>query len=391
MKIVHICAYYQDKLGYQEHYLGKAMQEMGHEVHFITSDVHFDFPDYEHTVRHIIGDKYVGSGLFYSDYGTPVHRIKATKKKYTGAIWLIGLRRKLRELNPDVIISHGIFSWHSVRLLFYPEIKKCRIIFDDHITINLVRKDPFSGAIYSIFRILFSARFLRISEKLIGISDTCIDVMRDTFGLTGNKIQMIPLGTDTTLFRRDDVARSEYRRNLALTDDQILVVYTGKIYELKNVHLIIEAINLLHCPPEKIVIHLVGDIAKSYQIRLQEAIQASPHRVIQLRALPVDQLPAVYNAADISVWPDHLTNSTIDASACGCPIICSTYMPERVKYGNGLLVKGGDLIELKTALKKLIEDESLRREMGKLGIAYVQNELSWQAVATRFLEEPDNS
>jgi len=103
----------------------------------------------------------------------------------------------------------------------------------------------------------------------------------------------------------------------------------------------------------------------------------------------MDQLPEVYNAADIAIWPDHLTTSTIDASACGCPIICSTYMPERVKYGNGLLVKGGDPTELKLALQKLIEDESLRRVMGKRGIEYVQNELSWTAVAKKFVEKPD--
>ena len=387
MKIVHICAYYQDKLGYQEHYMGKAMKEMGHDVQFITSDVHFDFPDYDRTVKHIIGDKCVGAGLFYSDYGVPVHRLRATTKKQTGAIWLKGLRKKIRELQPEIIISHNIFTWHSIRLLYYQELKNVRIIFDEHTTINLARKDYFSKIIYLIFKLSFSKKFVKTSDKLIGISDTCIHVMRDSFGLKSDKVQMIPLGTDTSIFRKDLTARVEYRKKLDLNEEDILVLYTGKIYEIKNVHLIIEALNEISLRTnKKLVIHFVGDVSKTYASVLDKFIASSKNRIVHFKAIPFNQLQEVYNAADISVWPDHLTNSTIDASACGCPIICSHFMPERVKFGNGLLVKGGDLKSLTNALEQLINNDQLRHEMGDRGIKYVQKELSWTAISKKFIE-----
>lgn len=387
MKIVSINVHYQDGLGYQDYYLGLEWKKLGHEVHFVSSDVHFDYPDYDNTVKHIIGDKYVGVGTFLNYYNVPVHRLNGISRKYTGLIWLKGFEKKLLELKPDLIISHGIFTWQSIRLLFFYKKIGCPIIFDDHTTTNLSRKGKIAKVVFWAFRTLFAKRLMRISNKLVGISDTCIDVMRDEFGLTGNKVVMIPLGTDTDIFKKDDQLRTSYREELGIKNDEILVIYTGKMYEDKKVHLIFEALNDEKVVENnKIVVLLVGDVADKYQIKLNNSIKESKHKVIVKKAIPIPLLPAVYNAADIAVWPDHTTNSTIDASACGCPIICSHHMPERVKYKNGILINGGNLIELKNALSSLILNLNLRQEMGNYGIEYVQNELSWNAIAKTFIK-----
>ena len=148
MRIISINVHYQDKLGYQDYYLGSEWKKMGHEVHFISSDVHFDYPDYDNTVKHIIGSKYVGSGIFLNDYDVPIHRLKGTPRRYTGLIWLKGFEKKLLDLKPDLIISHGIFSWQSIRLLFIYKELNCPIIFDDHPTLNLVRKGKVSAVFF---------------------------------------------------------------------------------------------------------------------------------------------------------------------------------------------------------------------------------------------------
>lgn len=385
MRIISINVHYQDGLGYQDYYLGKEWKAMGHEVHFVSSDVHFDYPDYDNTVKHIIGDKYVGHGTFTNEYGVAVHRLKSTSRRYTGLIWLKGFERKLLELQPELIVSHGIFSWQSIRLLFIGKKINCPIIFDDHTTLNLVRKDKLSSILFCIFRTLFAKRFMQISHKLVGISDTCIDVMRDYFGIMGNKVEMIPLGTDISIFKKDKNLRVNQRLELGINDDDILVVYTGKMYEDKKTHLIIEALNDKTISDAKIIILLVGDVAQTYKATLNDSIMSSRNKVILKKALSIEHLPSIYNAADISVWPDHTTNSTIDASSCGCPIICSHFMPERVKYGNGIIIKGGDVLELSNALKLLINSKELRDKMGMQGEKYVALELSWNAIAKKFI------
>jgi glycosyltransferase involved in cell wall biosynthesis len=385
MRIISINVHYQDKLGYQDYYLGLEWKKMGHEVHFISSDIHFDYPDYDNTVKHIIGDKYVGSGTFLNDYNVPVHRLKGSPRRYTGLIWLKGFERKLLELKPELIVSHGIFSWQSIRLLFIYKKLNCPIIFDDHTTLNLVRKGKLSDILFWVFRTLFAKRFMKVAHKLVGISETCIDVMRDNFGLIGNKVEMIPLGTDVNIFKKNEQLRIAYRNGLDIKNDEVLIVYTGKMYEDKKVHLIFEALNDEIVFNEKIVILLVGDVAETYKTKLDDAINKSRNRVIIKKSVSIDQLPAIYNVADISVWPDHTTNSTIDASACGCAIICSHFMPERVKYQNGIMIEGGNLLALKQALTQLINNKNLRNEMGIQGEKYVISELSWNAVAKKII------
>ena len=386
MKIVSVNVHYQDGLGYQDYYLGKEWEEMGHDVHFISSDWHFDYPDYDNTVKHIIGEKYVGCGTFLNEYNVPVHRLKSITRKYTGLIWLKGFEKKITELKPELIISHGIFTWQSIRLLFIYRKLNCPIIFDDHTTINLLRKGKLASIIFFSFRTLFAARFVKVAHKLVGVSETCIDVMRDSFGLTGKKVEMIPLGTDISIFKKSKILRDTCRHDLNIKENEILVVYTGKMYEDKKVHLIFEALNDESVTKNnKIVILLVGDIAEAYKEKMNNSVKTSQHRAVLRKAVSINQLPAIYNAADIAVWPDHTTNSTIDASACGCAIICSHFMPERVKYNNGIMIEGGNLGELKEALSILTNNQTLRNEMGINGRKYVENELSWTAIAKKFL------
>ena len=95
-------------------------------------------------------------------------------------------------------------------------------------------------------------------------------------------------------------------------------------------------------------------------------------------------MASVYNAADIAVWPGHTTTSTLDASACGCPIICSDYKSERFKNQNGIGIKDGDLEQLKKALFKLISSQELRIKMGQRGIQLINSENTWEIITDKF-------
>jgi glycosyltransferase involved in cell wall biosynthesis len=387
MKIVSVNVHYQDHLGYQDYYLGKEWVKMGHEVHYVASDVHFDYPDYDNTVKHLIGDKYIGTGIFYNDFNTPVHRLKGTDKKLTGFIWLKGFKKKLLELKPDILVLHGIFNYQTIRALFFADELNCRVIMDDHTAAFFLRKSKKAEFAYWLFRTLFAKKIHRVADKLIGITPSAIDVMKEKFGLSGDKVCLVILGSDTDLFRKSDELRSKGRDYFEVEEDEILVLYTGKIYPEKKVHLIIDALNDPGVSGgKKVVIGVVGGMDAGYKALLNEKIATSACRVIIKPAVTQEVLPMLYNAADVCVWPDSLTTSTIDASACGCPIICSNNMPERTSYNNGILIEGGNLEQLKAALKKLIADPGLRKEMGDRGVKYVIEKLSWEIIARQFLD-----
>jgi glycosyltransferase involved in cell wall biosynthesis len=76
--------------------------------------------------------------------------------------------------------------------------------------------------------------------------------------------------------------------------------------------------------------------------------------------------------------------------ACEKPVVAThtEAIPEVVeleKRGLGITVPGEDAEALAEAILRLLEDERLRRQLGRGGRAYVEQERSWKAVAQKSL------
>lgn len=105
-----------------------------------------------------------------------------------------------------------------------------------------------------------------------------------------------------------------------------------------------------------------------------------------------DDMPAVLKAAHIACLPSYygegLPKSLLEALACGLPIV-TTDSPgcrEVVRDGlNGFLVPIRDTHSLSAALKKLIDDSNLRRNMGERSRQRAEHEFSLEAVIAQTL------
>ena len=386
MRIVSINVHYQDGLGYQDYYLGRELVRLGHQVDFIASDVHFDFPQYDKTVKDIIGDKKVGVGVFVNDYGCKVHRLKGTNKKYTGWIWLRGFKQKLLELKPDLIIMHGVMNYQAIRLSLLRTKLNCDIVYDDHTTINVLNKSMIARFIFMLYRHTAVRLIERSALMIVGISNTCFEVLTKYYGFQGKSVELIPLGTDTEHFKPSKIKRKKYRKKLEILDNEILIVHTGKIYKEKGSHRIMKVINenKHKFKLQRIVVLFVGTVADEYLSTVEQSI--GNLKFIHLAPTNQEELSYIYNAADFCVWPDHTTISTLDASACGCPVICSTIMSERVNSRSGKLVSSGNDEELLAAIELMYSSMQLRQEMGRHARSYIVENFSWRMIARRFIQ-----
>jgi glycosyltransferase involved in cell wall biosynthesis len=95
---------------------------------------------------------------------------------------------------------------------------------------------------------------------------------------------------------------------------------------------------------------------------------------------------------DIFVLPsleEALSNSLMEAMACGCPAIASSVggNPELIEDGvRGLLFKRLDTAGLAQALRRLIEDDALRRSFAGAGEHFIRDHFSRRASADRMGE-----
>lgn len=387
MKIVHVCSYYTEPFakGYQVYQLVKSQMDEGHDVTIVTSNAEMALKEYKVYAKVVNSKSKVLN--YKSETGAKIERLSINFTIF-GRNWWSDFKKKIVNLSPDVLIIHGILEFQSIRILYFSKKLNCQLIFDDHTTINVARKGNLSFFMYFIFRLFWAQKLYFQADKIIGISHSCIEVLEKKMGLKGKKVQMIPLGADTKIYFPDANLGKKFREKLNIPHNALLVVYTGKLNKTKMPHLVIEALNRINA--EKVFdlfFLMTGFLEEDYKSAIEAYISKSINPVVYLGNVSQNTLLEVYNAADIAVWPAHTTTSTLDASACACPIICSEYKKERLKNNNGIGVIDGDLQSLVLALKTLLHNEELRKEMGKKGYELITSEFSWSSIARRFIEK----
>ncbi len=383
MKIVHLTSYYMPSMGYQENSLALAHQQAGHDITVVTSDRYFPFPEYNSTVKNILGERIIGKGQFF-DGDIKIIRLPI-RLEVASRVWLVRFKKTLFNLKPDVIICHGLFNISAIRLLFIAKKLNARIVFDEHTIPSIVREGWLSKAVYASYRLFLTRLVEQKASKIVGISDGCMTVLKEKLGFSSGKLEMISLGTWLDIFKPIPELRVRKRHELGISDEQIVVLYTGKIYEGKNAEDIIRAIDELNRPDISIVSVFVSGVAHSFQAEWDKVFSAARHRVIFQKMVNQSELVAFYNAADLAVWPGLPTISTIDASACGCPIICSDDLTERFRNKSGFGVKEGDYESFKNAFYSLLLNTSLRKKMGENAFQLAKKEFDWRVIAEKFI------
>ena len=134
MKIVHLISYFQPQLGYQEYFLAKEHSKMGHDVTVVTSDRYFPFPDYEKTVKPVLGDRIQKpSKSNYENF--KIIRLP-TLIEFSCRVWLTGLEDTIREIKPDVVISHTIGNFNTLRMANLKSSMDFKLVTDEHMNVS---------------------------------------------------------------------------------------------------------------------------------------------------------------------------------------------------------------------------------------------------------------
>jgi len=125
--------------------------------------------------------------------------------------------------------------------------------------------------------------------------------------------------------------------------------------------------------------------------KIHKAIQRSPvKKAIQcLGFLPEAELPLLYRAADVFVYPSLYEGfgfPPLEAMACGCPVLCSTRGALGEVVGDAAVtVNPEDESALKLLLVRLANDEPLRQRLRAAGLERAR-QFDWQRTAGQTLE-----
>jgi len=166
---------------------------------------------------------------------------------------------------------------------------------------------------------------------------------------------------------------------------KVEVVYLGSLIKSKGPQILLRALRELDCHCT-----LYGDgVLKEELVQFinKNKLNATLHEPVSY-----SQIPAIYDVADIvvfpSLWPEPFGRISIESMAAGKPVIGSSIggIKETIEKCAGILVQPGNIQELHTTLKTLIEKPDQRKKMGIVGmkkvLKYDENSVIQQLITT---------
>jgi glycosyltransferase involved in cell wall biosynthesis len=214
--------------------------------------------------------------------------------------------------------------------------------------------------------------YYNIEKYLSKYTDILVTINKEDYARAkdfySKKVVFVPgVGIDLSRFENIKISRKEKRAELGIPDNSVVLLSIGEMNKTKNHETVLKALVQLK---NKNYVYLVcgcGEL-ESYLMNLADKFSISNKvKFLGFR----NDIPEICIASDIFVFPSYregLPVSVMEAMSAGLPVICA-----RIR-GNTDLIQDGyggfihapeDCIGFAQSIDKLIENNELRKEMGK--------------------------
>ncbi len=224
------------------------------------------------------------------------------------------------------------------------------------------------------------------ADLLLADSQNTKSDLIELLGVEEGRVEVLYPGVEERFHPLNEGSLASVKARYSLDFPFILTV--GTLEPRKNHVGLLQAYSLLKGRhPHRLVI--AGGKGWLYEGIFQEIERLSlEERVLFLGYVPEEDLPALYNLADLFVFPSLYEGfglPPLEAMACGTPVVVSALssLPEVVGDG-ALLVPPQDIEALAEAMEKGLSDLSLRRELRGKGLEQAKR-FSWSEAAKRLL------
>jgi len=242
-------------------------------------------------------------------------------------------------------------------------------------TIHGFAFNDFMNGLKKNFFIYLEKLLAKWTDVLITVSNLNKKKIIDLNIAHENKIKNIYSGIDLSLFtnKRND----EFRKELNLENDHLLLGSVGRLSNQKDPITMIEAFGIISKPFPNAHLALVGDgelkgkiLEKIDQLKLNDRIHLTGNK---------NNPWSVYHSMDLFIMSsiyEGLGRSITEALSCGVPVVCTDVegVPEIVRDKiTGILVRPKDSNKLADAIIRTLNDMETAKKMAEEGRRFVND------------------
>ena len=216
-------------------------------------------------------------------------------------------------------------------------------------------------------------------------------ILTDEFHVPDQKIKAFHYGYDIDSFMK----RSRMKTDITRPKHKKVIMYTGRLVELKGVQHLLDALGRLKKKRRDWVCWIAGDGDMTAELRLQSKVLGLGEHVWFLGKR--DDVPSLLAQTDIFVLPSIIENqplSIIEAQLAGKAIIASDTggLPEIIKDKiTGILSPVGDSEKLYKTIKYLMDNDRYRERLGTEAKKWALSHWSLEKMTNRVLDVYQNA
>lgn len=211
-------------------------------------------------------------------------------------------------------------------------------------------------------------------------------------GLNPAKAEIIPVTIETDLFRPLN-QKQELRQTLGIRGSKILLFIGRLNFAEKGIGYLLEAVKMAKEKVDDLNLIIIGGGGEEERMLKMIKNLNLEKNVQPIGRKPFNDLVKYINASDVfmmtSVWLETFGQVTIEAMACGVPVISfnAGASPDiNINGQTGLGVPTKDSSAMAEAIVKIFKDDKLRQKMGQAARQRVVENYSYDVLINKFLK-----
>lgn len=330
----------------------------------------------------------VPEGEYTCENGLRLIRIKSGSSKIAKKLAHFPTLYDVLELEkPDVIFAHLIQSVSLLSICKYKRKHKEILLYgDSHAdTINSAHGKISINVLHKIIWKTILRYSSRYFERIYGVLPSRVDFLKDMYGIKKDKVSLLLMGAEDESidFENRKTIRARIRNDLNINDDDFVLITGGKLDINKNIHTLLNALELLDNESIKLIIFGYPDNETKDLIFASKKM----NNVRYIGWLESNEVYSYYFASDLCVFPG--THSVLWEQAVGCGMPCIFRYWKGINHvdrnGNIKYFYNKSSDELASIIKDISFDIRIYNKM-KLRAQAVRSDFLYSNIALKSIE-----
>jgi len=296
----------------------------------------------------------------------------------------------LRKTPFDVVHAHTPRKLFAEAVAFYRLLSKKKFPYIVSVRLINTSLTGFPAALANAYHSTIERAVLQNAKYVIVQTKANKQYAIHNYGISPEKIEILPNAVDTELYDPSRFRREETRRKYSVEDNRV-ALFVGRLTTQKGLTYLLHAIPLVKRALPDVKFLVVGEGPEEEPLKREAARLGISSHIVFVGKVSHESIAEIYSIADVFVLPslsESFSNVMLEAMAMQCPsIITKVGVASEIleDHKTAVLIEPRESEELASKIVELLTDRALANDLGFEARELVRKNYSWESIVKQSL------